>query len=60
LYLIVVGFAVGEDFADVVDWSLYFVDMLGFLPLHYQGGATWVIAAMYRRRISPGSGEASI
>jgi hypothetical protein len=37
LYLPVVGLVVGEDFADVVDWSLYLVDMPGLLPLHYQG-----------------------
>jgi hypothetical protein len=39
LYLPVVGLVVGEDFADVVDWSLYLVDMPGLLPLHYQGSA---------------------
>jgi hypothetical protein len=36
LYLIVVGLAVREDFADGVDQSLYLVDVLGFLPLYYQ------------------------
>jgi hypothetical protein len=39
LYLIVVGFAAREDFIDVVDPSLFLVDVLGFLPLHYQGSA---------------------
>jgi hypothetical protein len=37
LYLIVAGLTVGEDFANVVDWSLYLVDVPGFLPLYYQG-----------------------
>jgi hypothetical protein len=32
-----VGLTVGEDFANVVDWSLYLVDVPGFLPLYYQG-----------------------
>jgi hypothetical protein len=39
LYLIVAGLTVGEDFADVVDRSLYLVDMSGFLLLYYQGSA---------------------
>jgi hypothetical protein len=37
LYLIVAGLTVREDFADVVDWSLYPVGMPEFLPLNYQG-----------------------
>jgi hypothetical protein len=36
--MIVAGFIVREDFANVVDRSLYLVDMLGFLPLYHQGG----------------------
>jgi hypothetical protein len=39
LSLIVVGFTVGEDFADVVDHPLYLVDVSEFLLLHYQGRA---------------------
>jgi hypothetical protein len=35
LYLIVAGLAIKEDFADVVDRSLYLVDMPRLLPLHY-------------------------
>jgi hypothetical protein len=30
---------VGEDIADVVNRSLYFVDVPGLLPFHHQGGA---------------------
>jgi hypothetical protein len=37
LYLTIAGLTVREDFADVVDWSLYRVDMLRLLPFHYQG-----------------------
>jgi hypothetical protein len=37
LHKIIVGFAVGEVFADVVDRSLHLVDVSGFLPLHHQG-----------------------
>jgi hypothetical protein len=39
LYLTVVGLTIREDFANVVDRSLYLIDMLGLLPLHYQGSA---------------------
>jgi hypothetical protein len=39
MYLIVVGFAVGEDFFDVVDRSFYLVDVLEFVLLYHQGGA---------------------
>jgi hypothetical protein len=35
----VAGLAVGEDFANVVDRSLYLVDMPGLILLHYQGSA---------------------
>jgi hypothetical protein len=34
-----VGLRVREDFAEVVDRSLYFVDVPGPLPLHYQDSA---------------------
>jgi hypothetical protein len=39
LHLIVVGFTVGQDFADLVDRPLYLVDVSGFLSFHYQGCA---------------------
>jgi hypothetical protein len=39
LQLIVEGFAVGEDHADLVDRPLYHLDVLGFLPFHNQGHA---------------------
>jgi hypothetical protein len=39
LYLIVVGLAVDEDLADVVDRPLYLVNMPGLFPFNYQGGA---------------------
>jgi hypothetical protein len=38
MYLIVVGFTVGEDFAIVLDWSLYHVDVPGFLRIYHQDG----------------------
>jgi hypothetical protein len=59
--MMVVGFIVEDDFANVVDWSLHFVDISGFLPLYHQGNADDLSgAAMYRRRVSLGSGEARI
>jgi hypothetical protein len=36
LYLIIVGLVVGEDLADVVNWSLYLVDVPELLPLYYE------------------------
>jgi hypothetical protein len=39
LHLIVVGLAIREDLADVVDQPLHLVDMPGFLLLHYLGRA---------------------
>jgi hypothetical protein len=39
LALIVASIIVGEDFADVIDWSLYLVDVPKLRPLHYQGNA---------------------
>jgi hypothetical protein len=39
MYLIVAGFTVREDFADVVDNLLHLVDVLVLIPLYYQGGA---------------------
>jgi hypothetical protein len=34
----VVSLAIREDLADIIDQSSHLVDMLGFLPLHHQGG----------------------
>jgi hypothetical protein len=49
----------GEDLADVVDQSLHLADVLEF---HHSTTMatlmTLVVATMYRRRVSPGSGEA--
>jgi hypothetical protein len=42
LYLTIEGLVVGEDFFDVVDWSLYHVDMPVFLPLYYQGSTDYL------------------
>jgi hypothetical protein len=39
LYQTIVGLIVGEDFTDVVDRSMYLVDMFGLLSFHYQGSA---------------------
>jgi hypothetical protein len=39
LYLIIAGLTVEEDLADVVNWSLYPIDVLGLLPLYYQSNA---------------------
>jgi hypothetical protein len=57
--LIIVGLALEEDLASVVDQRLYLVDVSGFLPFHHEGytddlGGCWT----YKRRVSPGSGEA--
>jgi hypothetical protein len=36
MYLIVAGFIVGEDLADIVNWLLNLVDVPELLPFHHQ------------------------
>jgi hypothetical protein len=56
-----VGPTIREDFADVVDCLLYFVDLPGLLPFYHYGGPDDMGGSTtYMRRVSLGSGEARI